>query len=386
MGPLETILRCPLTQDTLAFVDDAEAVRERLASGALRRLDGAPVEATFEGFLKNAGADIYYPVRDKVLILLPAFALADEVMRAAHAARMTSADTLLVMKFYDEIGWTEATDGVFIDASINEDFREVSSRYVRDCHLRVNHHLPRGGNYIVDAASGPVQYEEYLTYSRNFTRRICCDVSFEALRLARAKLGEHGIYIQCDITNMPLKDESVDAFVSLHTIYHVPAERQVDAFRELQRITRPGGRGVVVYSWGDHSWAMNMTQAPWRAARALKRALGATVRAMIPRAILKRRRDRLSSPATLPGPMQQSASQFCYHAHTFDWWRRNVAPLGDWTVHPWRSISVEFTEAHLPDNAYGRGFLALAYLLETLSPGLMGRIGQYPALVFRKPP
>jgi ubiquinone/menaquinone biosynthesis C-methylase UbiE/uncharacterized protein YbaR (Trm112 family) len=385
MAQIESILRCPLTGENLAFAEDVGALHKRLAAGELRRLDGTIVENSFEGFLKNASTDIFYPVREGILLLLPAFAMTDTAGRIAHAARATNADTLMVMKFYDEIGWTETTNEVFVDAEINEDFRGISRRYIHDCHLRVNDNLPSGGDFIVDVASGPVQYAEYLTYSRNFSQRICCDVSFEALRFARAKLGDHGVYIQCDITNMPLKSGSVDAFVSLHTIYHVPADRQIEAFQELQRITMPGGGGVVVYTWGDHSWAMKAAETPYRLARALKAHLKAIVRMMIPNAVLAYRRSQHSLPPVPSGPIQQSATHFSFHAHTFDWWRRNVAPLGDWSVRPWRSISVELTKAHLPDNGFGRAFLSLAYRLETIFPALMGRIGQYPMLVFRKP-
>lgn len=377
------IFCCPITGEDLSVLGDgaAAAIRAQIEAGALTHLDGSRARSDFDLFLKAATSNILYAARDGVFILLPAFALVDAAERGAHGGEITNADTLAVMSFYDRIGWTEAASGVFVDADINEDFRDVSSDYVKLCHLRVNDHLPQSGKYIVDVASGPIQYPEYLTYSENFDWRVCCDVSFEALRLARAKLGDRGLYVQCDITRLPFKTGSVDAVISLHTIYHVPADDQPKAFRELQRITRGGGRAVVVYSWGDHAWAMRVLAWLGRAIKAVVSLPGRAFRRLV----------RMVAPppaAPAPGPSahsgQQSASHFCYHAHTFDWFERNIASAGGWRVYSWRSLSVEFIQANLPDNGFGRAVLAAAFRLENRLPRLLGRIGQYPMLVFDK--
>ncbi len=80
--------------------------------------------------------------------------------------------------------------GVFHDADINEDFREVSRNYIHMCHLRVNDYLPRRRQIPALRLLPLIQYDEYLTYSANFDRRICCDVSFAALKGAASRLGE----------------------------------------------------------------------------------------------------------------------------------------------------------------------------------------------------
>ena len=125
--------------------------------------------------------------------------------------------------------------GIFEDTDRFEDLRPVSKEYIHRSHLRVGKHIPRHGKYLLDVASGPVQYPEYLAYSEGYDQRICVDISFAALRAAKKKLGDKGIYIQGDITRLPLKNASVDAFVSLHTIDHVPEENQAEAFRELEQ-------------------------------------------------------------------------------------------------------------------------------------------------------
>jgi hypothetical protein len=93
-------------------------------------------------------------------------------------------------RFYNEVGWQIEPDGNFQNAQY-EDLRPVSAEYIARAHARVARHLPKSGRYLLDAGSGPVQYDAYLQYSKGFERRVCLDLSFVALRQARAKLGAH---------------------------------------------------------------------------------------------------------------------------------------------------------------------------------------------------
>jgi hypothetical protein len=349
-------------------------------------LDGSPVDTAFDAFLKTRKSQIYYPIRDNIFLLLSNFAIVCETEREHYAAQLTPVATLALMRFYDQTGWKQTDRGVFHDADINEDFRDVARRYIRDCHLRVNDHLPENGKYILDVASGPIQYNEYLTYSNNFEKRICCDVSFEALRGAARRLGNKGIYIQADITNIPIKDGSIDGFISLHTIYHVPSEKQILAFYELARVTRNGGGGVVVYSWGSNSWGTKIS-APWRALLTLGARARIALRPFVPSAMVRwiKRGGRVPTAGETHGAIKYAASHFCFHSHNFEWYRRNIAASGGWTLQVWRSVSMRFLKRRIPDNAVGRSMLALIYRMERLFPGAFGRIGEYPMFVFRKP-
>lgn len=53
-----------------------------------------------------------------------------------------------------------------------------------------------------------------------------------------------------DATALPLGDGAADLALAAHMLYHVP--QPADAVRELRRVTRPGGRVVVVLNGGDH--------------------------------------------------------------------------------------------------------------------------------------
>src|SRR5581483_11343601 len=236
----------------------------------------------------------------------------------------------------------------FDDALRYEDLRPVSRRYIRNCHLRLAKYLPPSGTYLLDAACGPIQYEEYFTYSAKYDFRICADISEVALRHARQRLGVRGIYVLCDVTNLPLKDGIADGFVSLHTIYHVPARQQQTAIDELYRVLKPSGSGVVVYSWGNASPLMN------------------AVRRVAP--------DRPESTDT----------PLFGHSHDFTWYRRYVERKYRTRLASWRSVSVPFLQRFVHERAFGRPLLAVLYSLESAFPRWFGRHGQYPVFVFTK--
>ena len=187
------------------------------------------------------------------------------------------------MRFYDEVGWHSMEDDtdLYEDTNRFEDLRPVSQNYVHRCHMRVTHHIPPGGQYLLDVASGPVPFPEYVTYSEGYECRICVDISIRALQAAKKKLGNKGIYIKADITQLPLKSESVDAFVSLHTVYHVPKDSQILAFQELERVLKPQRSGVVVYTWGWHCRVMGVLTA-----RHPSQALSLLVGAFLPNSLL----------------------------------------------------------------------------------------------------
>ena len=100
----------------------------------------------------------------------------------------------IVSKFYNEKGWN-AVGGVTEDAKRWEDLREYAQEYVSKCRLRVLRHIPEKGINMLDIASGPIQYKEYLEYSRNFEKRYCVDLSKAALEQAREKIGDHGVFL-----------------------------------------------------------------------------------------------------------------------------------------------------------------------------------------------
>jgi len=91
---------------------------------------------------------------------------------------------MTVYKFYNEGGWNESKKNTK-DAKLFEDLRVVAREYVSHCRKKINNHISNNGVNILDFASGPLQYKEYLDYSKNFKIRHCVDFSKEAIRKAK---------------------------------------------------------------------------------------------------------------------------------------------------------------------------------------------------------
>jgi hypothetical protein len=272
-----------------------------------------------------------------------------------------------VRRFYERAGWKRNQDGFFTDASLFEDVRPVSAEYRSKCHLRVNKYLgKKGSGILLDVASGPIQYVEHRSYSKGFEFRICGDMSVTALHEARKQLGAAGRYVQCDITHLPFKTSAMDAVLSLHTIYHVPAEEQKIAFDEVARVVKPGCPVVVVYDWANHSLLMTIATAPRLAVRAFLRC----------RRFLGKKKGCKGAGLSAP--------ELYFHPHGHPWMKRNLLSRYAVDIMVWRSVSIPFLRMYIHRWLAGKLFLRFIYRLEEAFPGLLGRFGAYPMFIIRK--
>jgi SAM-dependent methyltransferase/uncharacterized protein YbaR (Trm112 family) len=379
--PVE-ILRCPITGGALHELSGQElgSLNNRIAARSVYHDDGSAVEKTLKAALQSADRRYVYRIDDGIVVLLPALAIVTRSPEASLNGRAPprqglNEDKRTVQRFYDEIGWTTSDAGRFVDAEKWEDLRPVAASYIHRCHQRVHAHLSSRGKYLLDVASGSVQYPEYLAYSANYEARICVDISLAALRAAQRKVGARGIYILGDITNLPLRDNLMDAAVSLHTIYHVPAEEQAAAFLELFRVLAPGASAVVVYNWRSLAvkvalWPARIVTAPWRIASKLRRRLG--------------RRPICSGSNRTGGQPNPAGLQLYFHAHPYRWFARRNWPF-PWKIAVWRSVSVPLLRAYVHPWFFGRALLTLLYALEETFPSFTGRFGAYAMIVISKP-
>jgi SAM-dependent methyltransferase len=283
-----------------------------------------------------------------------------------------------VRAFYDSVGWQTIGQGLYQNARY-EDLRPVSQEYLHRCHLRVAEHLPRGGTYLLDAGSGPIQYPEYLEYARGYQYRICLDLSYTALVEARARIGSGGLYVIADVAHLPFKPGCVDGLVSLHTIHHLPPEEQIPALEGFLRLLKPGGRAVVVYSWGSQSVLMRLAGpfiglAGWlaRLYRNLTRS-GTLITAAI------------KNPTPDAEKLLRTAGTYTYK-HGYASIARGLKPFPGFEIRVWRSVSTPFLRTFIYRPLLGEFWLRLLFLAETLAPHFFGRVGQYPMILFGAPP
>ncbi|MFL5958806.1 MAG: class I SAM-dependent methyltransferase [Gaiellaceae bacterium] len=250
-----------------------------------------------------------------------------------------------IRDFYDERGWESGAANETADARLWEDLRPCAAAYVSACRRKVLDFLPGGGERILDAGSGPIQYPEYLEYSNGFAKRVCVDLSQRALDQARAKLGDRGDYVRASLLELPFPDDHFDATVSLHTIYHIESEQQEKAVRELVRVLRPGATAVVVYA------------NPNRLAARLMRLA---------------RRTR--SPEAAP---------IYFFAHPLSWWQR-FSDGAAVEIVPWRSLNANESRKLIPDNRLGAAAFRALLAFERAFPRLATSWGCYPMIVLTK--
>jgi len=373
----QSILRCPITKKGLRLLqyDEINHMNDRIARRKLSHKDGTLVKAPLEaGFISLDGRNVY-PVLDGIIILMEDLAI--PMTRQKQADQVTlRAEKKVLQDFYDIIGWQKEANKAanFVDSFKWEDLRPVSSAYIHNCHLRVNRYLNKQGHYLLDAGSGPIQYPEYLTYSEGYDVRICVDLSFLALKEAQKKLGDKGLYILGDITNVPLQDNTVDGAVALHVIYHVPKDEQVSAFRELNRVLKPGSSAVVVYSW-PKSQMLEWLLFPRRIKKSIRhwtRKLKSQVRNIL------HRENRQN--ATGPHPVPETPYHF---SHNLAYFKNSLKEM-HFDIMVWRSVNVPFLRMYIHPHFFGARILRWIYRKEEGNPALYGRIGQYPLFVIRK--
>jgi SAM-dependent methyltransferase len=70
------------------------------------------------------------------------------------------------------------------------------------------------------------------------------DINRGALETARLR-NPRISFVHADICELPFDDGVFDAVTCVEVIEHVEAARRADAFREMRRVTKPGGRLVV---------------------------------------------------------------------------------------------------------------------------------------------
>ncbi len=273
---------------------------------------------------------------------------------------MTENTKQQVREFYDQIGWSQVGDGLYQNAHY-EDLRPVAREYVHNCHMRVKRHLAPRGDILLDAGSGPVQWPEYLTYSADYKYRLCADISVTALKEARTRLGEKGLFVVCDIANLPFQPNVFDGVVSMHTIHHLPMSEHRKAYTELVRVMKPGRSMAIINGW-DNPLLMRLASPFMQLSRLLA---GRGVKR-------KKKWAELESPdGTFVAKM------------TPRWLKQELHDL-NMQIYPWRSLSTGFTKTFVRPQLGGKAFLRFVFWLEETFPKFFGENGQYPLIVIRK--
>ena len=273
---------------------------------------------------------------------------------------MTNETKKQVREFYDEIGWQQEDDGNYQNARY-EDLRPVSREYIHKTRLRVMNGLIPTGKLLLDAGSGPVQYDEYFEYSRGYQKRVCLDISIQALREARTRIGDHGLFVVGDLANLPFKADAFDGAVSMHAIHHLALTEHPRAYAEIHRVLASGRSAAIVNGW--HDPLLSRMAEP----------LIALMRKLSGRSA-KKKKEWLSEEAPAGTFVQKM---------TPAWLKREIGSKMTIEIKPWRSMSTRILRWFVRPFG-GRAFLRIVFWLEGAFPKFFAENGQYPLIVIKK--
>jgi SAM-dependent methyltransferase len=106
-----------------------------------------------------------------------------------------------------------------------------------------------GGEAVADIGCGNGAYLAALAHRGHAGPLLGMDLSTGMLHAAHRR-APHVRLIAGDAAAMPLRDHTSDVTLAMHVLYHVPDPSA--AVRELRRVTRRGGKILVVLNGHDH--------------------------------------------------------------------------------------------------------------------------------------
>jgi SAM-dependent methyltransferase len=286
-----------------------------------------------------------------------------------------------VKQFYDQVGWQLVNDDFYQNARY-EDLRPVSREYIHRCHMRIANHIQPHGRYLLDAGSGPVQYPEYLEYSRYYEYRVCADISITALKEARKRVNDRGLYVVADVANLPFKADAFEGVISLHTIHHLPEEEHLQAYSELHRVLAPHNTAAIVNGWPS-SRLMKVFEPFVRGGQKIRfikfRLSGKGYYHLDKSEYLDVETENEPKIYRRKNPKGTFTSR-----HDVEWVKNEVGGLMPVEILVWRSVSVRFLRALIHPRLGGSVWLDLLFKLEERYPHFFGERGKYPLIVIRK--
>ena len=251
-----------------------------------------------------------------------------------------------VTKFYNSIGWKQDENGDTVDAQKWEDLRKCSQKYLQDVRKRLGSRLPRAGKFFFDLGSGPIQYPEYLLYSKNFDERHCVDSSESALKIAKTKASNIKTFWG-NFFDIPFPSNTYDCLIAQHVLYHIDKNRQYEAVQKMIDITKPGGTIAIIY--GNPNSPLEW---PYKFYRTVKICFGIKT--------------------------EYDLYHFTYPLH---WWRQ-FEKKTIVNMYPWRTFNAFYMKKLVPNSALGSYFLKILFKLENSLPNFLSvKIAQYPVII-----
>jgi SAM-dependent methyltransferase len=266
----------------------------------------------------------------------------------------------IVRSFFDNYGWVEGPEGLSGEEKQSRRFRPAYRAYTRGSAERTLACFRSRTGTSLFAGCGDMP-ETHVRLARQFSKIYCMDISRVALERARERLGGSAAYLLESITETKLEDNSVDAVYCAHVIYHIGRALQERAVQQLIRVTRRGGRIVVIYANPGSPFTFPGAMMRWA----------------------KRLRSRNAGALTPTWATADAVPELYYHVNPLRWWRRFE---GNCRIEflPWEIIGSRPASALLWSDGMASAFYRAAGWAEARVPALAVRLWQYPIIVLDK--
>ena len=252
-----------------------------------------------------------------------------------------------IYEYYKTTGWTTDTNGHFVDTIVNENLQSAAENYNSRTRQRVHSELlqQQGNRFekLLDCASGPVQYPEYVEYSSHYKARYCVDFSDEALKHAELNLmaaGQYNCEFICnDFLVQSFEENFFDSAVSLHTLYHINKMQQEVFVNKLLKHVKPGGKIIIVYS------------NPY----SLRSCIVAPINLIIKMASFAKK---------LIAGDKKARTRFYFERFNIGWWRR-FREKGSVVIKSYRFFTPQLENRLIPDKPFSCSIYNFLFYLES---------------------
>ena len=260
-----------------------------------------------------------------------------------------------VRSFYDTYGWAEVAAGQRGEDKTYRMFRKPYAAYDAACQDRTAALFPPVFDRLLIAGCGDMP-DSHLAIARRARHVTCVDISQAAIDLARQRVTGPMEGHVASILELPFPDGTFDAVFCAHVLYHIAGEEHERAVRQMLRVTKPGGRVVVLY---------------FNPASLLRAASAAVSRV----GRLARKRARSAAGSAAPA--------LYFFAHRLGWWQR-FTDTAAVTVLPWQAASSKVERNLVWSDGLARLFYRAASGLERRFPAIATRLWVFPAIVLDK--
>ena len=258
----------------------------------------------------------------------------------------------IVRDFYNNFGWRNSSAGEnALFRTFPESFHTIYNPGIEE---RIRLAFAGRSGHLLIVGSGDMP-QTHLDVADQFSAITCMDISELALEASRQRLGDKGRYLLDSIVDTQEVGEQFDAVLCAFVLFHIDASEQATAVRQMMRLTKAGGRVVIIYANPNSPMAL-----PGELARKAKFAL--TGKGFV-------------SPKGAPAHY--------YHAHPLRWWKQFSASAR-LTLLPSQVIGSRPAQALLRSDSLARGFFRFARWLELRYPQVAARVWQYPMAILDK--